>query len=318
MRKEKRNLTRKEFIKTSSKAAMATGIIAGTPLTILASSGKHLHSTNLSGTGELATSTLGNTGIKMTKLGVGAPRIQEPSVLRYALDQGITFIDTGRGYANGKNEIMVGEAIKGKRKDFTIQSKMRINPNLEGEKLKSESTSRKIHEIINKTLEESLKALQTDYIDVMLFHNGSDSEFLYHEATMEAFAKAKKEGKILACGFSAHINQVELTRQHNDHPFYDVMMLAFNPHGGYIKPNVRDYSWDQEALIAELTKATDAGTGIIAMKTCLGGPYCCEGDSEKTFPGAVKWILAQPYVHTSAVAMANFQQIDEHLAVHKS
>ena len=51
------------------------------------------------------------------------------------------------------------------------------------------------------------------------------------------------------------------------------MMMAFNPHGGYNKPGVRDYSWDQQALITELTRAADAGTGIIAMKTCLGGPY---------------------------------------------
>jgi len=75
---------------------------------------------------------------------------------------------------------------------------------------------------------------------------------------------------------------------------------------------------DQETLISELKKASDAGTGIVAMKTCFGEPYCCEGDAVKTFAGAVKWTLAQPYVHTSAVAMANFRQLEEHLSVNKS
>ena len=314
MKKDKRNISRRKFVKTASQAALAGGMLAGTPVSILAGGTR---SASLKHSGELATSTLGKTGIKMTKLGVGAPRITEASVLRYALDQGISFIDTGRFYGKGKNEVMVSEVIKGKRKDFTIQSKVKINQ-LVDENLNNESISKKIHEVFNKSLEESLKALQTDYIDILLFHDGSKTELVNHEAVREAFAKAKKEGKILAHGFSAHTNQVELSKKHNADPFYDVMMLAFNPHGGYNKPNVRDYSWDQETLISELKKASAAGTGIVAMKTCFGGPYCCEGDAEKTFAGAVKWTLAQPYVHTSAVAMANFRQLEEHLSVNKS
>ena len=61
-----------------------------------------------------------------------------------------------------------------------------------------------------KSLEESLEALQTDFIDVMLFHHGSTSKWLYHEAVKESFTRAKEQGKILASGFSAHTNQVEL------------------------------------------------------------------------------------------------------------
>ena len=150
----------------------------------------------------------------------------------------------------------------------------------------------------------------------MLFHDGSTSELLYHEAVLESFTKAKKEGKIRASGYSIHYNLIERVKQHNENPFYDVVMYSFNPHGRY-KNSQRDYSWDQETLMVELEKAADSGTGIVAMKTCLGGPYCCEGDAENTYPGAVKWVLQQPYIHTSAVAMASFQQLDEHLEVHR-
>ena len=305
MKHQKRKFTRKDFIKTSTMGALASGVIAGTPVKLLSDSKK------------LTETTLGKTGIKMTKLGVGAPRIQVASVLKYALDNGITFIDTGRNYANGQNEKMVGEAIIGKRKDFVIQSKVQIRPDLGAQKLNSKSMSYKIRETFNKSLEDSLKALQTDYIDIMLFHGATENKILYHDAVLESFTKAKQEGKILATGFSTHTHIVEHVQRHNKDPLYDVMMLCFNPHGGYTR-NSRDNKWDQEALIAELTSAADSGTGIIAMKTCLGGPYACEGNSESTFPGAVKWVMQQPYIHAAVVAMANFQQLDEHLAVHKT
>jgi len=304
MKGPKRRFTRKEFIKTSSMGALATGMMAGAPVRLLADGKK------------LATATLGSTGLTVTKLGIGAPRIQEASVLRYALDNGITFIDTGRRYANGKNEEMVGEVIKGKRKDFVIQSKLNINIDRGKGKSNRESVSAKIRDQFNKSVEESLRALGTDYIDVMLFHDGDD-ELLYHEAVLEAFTNAKKEGKILAAGFSVHSNLVEIVKKHNSEKFFDVIMASFNPHAGYQRIT-RNEKWDQQALITELKKAADAGTGIVAMKTCLGGTWQCEGDAEATYPGAVKWVLAQPYIHTSAVAMASFQQLDEHLSVHKS
>jgi hypothetical protein len=178
MKFQKRNFTRKEFIKTSSMGALATGMLAGTSLKMMAGSGQITGSTENQGSGELAKSTLGKTGIEMTRLGVGAPRIQEPNVLKYALDSGVTFIDTGRIYSNGKNEIMVGEVVKGRRKDLVIQSKLKMNEKAIEGKLNSEATSAKIRDIFNKSLDESLAALQTDYIDVMLFHDGSTNELL--------------------------------------------------------------------------------------------------------------------------------------------
>ncbi len=324
MKKDKRNLTRKEFLKTSSKAAIATGIAAGTPLTILANSTNSSSPSNSSGiSGTLATSILGNTGIEITKLGIGAPRIQEASVLRYALDNGVTFIDTGRSYANGKNEIMVGEVIKGKRKEFVIQSKAKFRLDKNTDKLGSEATDKKIKQKFAQSVEESLKALQTDYIDIMLFHGVDDPKLFLQDSVKEAFTKAKKEGKILACGFSVHVDLINIMKLHNKDPFYDTIMLSFNPYGRYKNQN-RDYAWDQETLITEVKKADDNGTGIIAMKTCLGGQWPSPDSSNNaddtvkpSYPGAVKWVLEQPYIHGSAVAMANFQQLDEHLAVHK-
>lgn len=299
----KDKITRKEFIRTSSMGALGAGMLAASPVRIWPDQKK------------LATATLGRTGIQVTKLGVGAPRIEEASVLRYALDNGITFIDTGRVYANGKNEEMVGKAVKGNRKEFVIQSKLRMNIDPEDMKNDPGTLSSRIKQQFDKSLEESLQALQTDFIDILLYHNG-DTGLLYHEAILDSFTKAKKEGKIRACGFSVHSNLVANMERHNREKFFDVVMVSFNPHAGYQRVN-RSEKWDQDALIAELEKAAERGTGIVAMKTCLGGTWRCQGDSEASYPGAVKWVLAKPYIHSSAVAMASFQQLDEHFQVHK-
>jgi hypothetical protein len=54
------------------------------------------------------------------------------------------------------------------------------------------------------------------------------------------------------------------------------------------------------------------GTGIVAMKTCSGGKYSSKKGTPPNYPDAVKWVLSQDFVDTSAVAMANFDEIDQH------
>jgi hypothetical protein len=69
--------------------------------------------------------------------------------------------------------------------------------------------------------------------------------------------------------------------------------------------------WDQPALEIEMDKAKKLGVGRIAMKTCSGGPYSPDGKSEPSFENALRWILTQNKVHSMAVAMGNFEQMEE-------
>jgi len=110
-----KKISRKKFIKQSSFGVIGTGIILNTPGGVFPPSFA------------LKKSMLGNTGIEPTGLGFGATRTDQPAVLKYALSQGITLIDTGRMYAQGKNEEMVGSVIKDVRKDLIIQSKVSSN-----------------------------------------------------------------------------------------------------------------------------------------------------------------------------------------------
>lgn len=303
MKQQGKNITRKEFIRTSSIGVIGAGVISSGSFSLLNSKSR------------LVTNQIGNTGIESTRLGMGATRTQEPGVIKAAIDGGIRFLDTGRSYARGKNEEMIGEVIKDFRKEITIQSKAKFNEDEIREKLRNESRKHVVSRIFNKSLEESLAALQTDYIDIMLYHGAQEIEPLYDEAVAGALEKAKKEGKIRAMGFSAHLNQANLVALNNKEKIFDVMMLAFNHRGGYVhSTNGRKYDWEQDALIKELKIAAAAGTGIIAMKTCSGGPCAMDADREPSLPQAVRWIITQDYIHSTAPAMANYTEVEEHIS----
>ena len=250
---------------------------------------------------------LGNTGIKVTSIGFGTPRTQEPAVLKSAIEKGITFLDTGRAYANGQNEIMIGKVLKGKRDQFVIQSKMKIDLK------KGTASAEEIKNQMETSLKGSLEALQTDYIDVMLLHGVRDEEMLQNETIRKVFTEMKNRGAIKACGFSSHSNHINMLKEANKDHFFDVVMVPFNPFGGF-KHSQSDWStsWNQVALIAEMKKAHKNGTGIVAMKTCSGGAYNFYNQEQSSYSGAVKWVLSHRFVDTTAVAMANFKEISEH------
>lgn len=250
---------------------------------------------------------LGNTGILVTPVGFGTPRTQEPAVLRKAIDAGIDFLDTGRAYANGQNEIMIGNVLKGIRERFVIQSKMKVDIT------EGQTTPAEIREQMETSLQQSLKALQANYIDVMLLHGISDEAMLRNQTIRKVFIEMKRRGEIRACGFSSHSNHVNMLKEANKDHFFDVIMVPFNPFGAF-KHSKSGWttSWDQKALKQEMKIARENGTGIIAMKTCSGGPYAFENQERANYSGAVKWVLSHEFVDTTAIAMANFNEIKEH------
>jgi len=299
MGQKKKSITRKEFIKRTSAGVVGAGLFLNSAHGLQTNSGMEKR-------------ILGRTGLKVTPVGFGASRTQEPALLLAAIDAGINFIDTGRSYANGQNEVMVGKTVKNIRKDLVIQSKVRIRMEETGEALRHESAHARIKDIMSASLNESLSALQTDYIDIWLIHGADNVEIIHHEAVMAFFEKAKKDGKIRACGFSTHANQVELLQKANEKWFYDVYMATYNFKGAYVHSNTGHHAeYDQEGVERELKTAFQNNLGIIGMKTCSAGPYAFDANSRPTFGNAVKWIVDQPFIHTSAVAMANFDQIRE-------
>ncbi|MFO7889973.1 MAG: aldo/keto reductase [bacterium] len=305
MSKEKKSsITRKEFLKQSA-GIVATGLI-GTNTSSLLGMRKIIKDNN----SELR--ILGRTGIKVSPLCYGASRTMEPALVHAALDKGINFIDTGRSYSNGENEIMLGKALKGMRKDLVIQSKARVRISKEEEKLNTKSIRDKIFTMLTTSLNESLNALQTDYIDILLLHGIQSPDILFNEAVIEFFQNVKKSGKIRACGFSSHSNQVAVLKNANKNSFYDVFMVPYNHKGSFIHSLSGRYSeWDQPAVEKELKKAADQNCGIVAMKTCSAGSYAPDPDTKPSYTHALKCVIEHPFIHSAAVAMANFNEIEE-------
>jgi len=301
MTKKKSNqITRKEFIKKSSAGVVGAGIIIQKPISLV------------KWANDPEKRILGRSGIEVTTLGFGASRTQESALLLAALDTGINFIDTGRSYARGQNEVMVGKTIKEKRKNLIVQSKVRIRPTEKGEALKSGEAIQKIKNMMQKSLDESLKALQTDYIDIWLIHGADSEEIIHHETVMEFFADLKKKGIIRASGFSSHHNQAELLKADNKIKFYDVAMVSYTFSGSFIHSNSGTLSeYDQKALETEMKIAHNHQKGIIGMKTCSAGSLKDKDSPKATFGNAIQWVLNKPYIQSAAVAMANFDQIAE-------
>jgi len=256
---------------------------------------------------------VGKTGIMVTPVCFGASRTNDESLIKYSIDKGFNLIDTGRSYANGNNERLVGKAVSGIRKNVVIQSKIRLDPN----ELPSEGKGRKgaeeIKSVLNSRLEASLKALDSDYIDILLYHDASKENLLFHPEVMKFFDGMKNTVVRIAHGFSAHNDLMNLHEMNNRELFYDIIMVPFNHKGSFVHSVSGRYSeWDQTRLISMLTEAGKKGIGVIAMKTCSGGKYSPSPDVAPGYPEAVRWVIQHPYISSAAVAMANFEQINEH------
>lgn len=303
-KKKPTRITRKDFLKKSSKGI--TGFIA---YDVLRKGPLHLLGQDKP---PLQKRLMGRSGIQATSLGFGAARTMETSLLLAALDHGINFIDTGRSYFNGNNERMVGKALKGIRKEVVIQSKMKIRLNENGSQ---SSASQALWKNMEAELQASLKALQTDYIDIMLIHDAGKTQVLENETVMEFFSSAKKEGWIRAHGFSCH-DEIELLQSANESGFYDIIMLPFNHKGSYVHMlSGNYYEWDQPRVEIELEKAHKNNLGVVVMKTCSAGPYASAGGSQPSYPGAIKWVLDHSYISVAAVAMSNFDEVKENVLV---
>ncbi len=145
---------------------------------------------------------LGKSDLKISRIGFGCMSLKDDQaeneqILHKAIEYGISYFDTADIYNKGMNETCVGKALKGKREQAIIATKV-------GNQLRSDGSgldwnSRK--EYILTAVEESLRHLQTDYIDLYQLHGGTIDDPI--DETIEAFELLKKQGKIRYYGISS-------------------------------------------------------------------------------------------------------------------
>lgn len=299
--KEENGISRKEFIKRTAAGLIGLGVASS-------------FSINYGYSEKGAARKLGRTGIQVRPVGFGATRSMEKELLKAGLDKGINFIDTGRHYFNGRNERMVGEVVKNIRDKVVIQSKLRIRD--WGKSIQMVEGAERIKKEMDSSIDQSLKALETDYIDIMLIHGAESPALVYHDVVLQCFEKAKTSGKIRACGFSTHSNQTDMIKVNNEKLFYDVIMVSFNHKGSFVHSQTGRYSeWDQASMVKELQRAGKNNIGIVAMKTCSAGPYAFPDEKKPSYRSALKWVLNHSFIDTTAVAMATYDEIKENIQV---
>lgn len=146
---------------------------------------------------QLGNSDLFVSEISLGCMSLGTEKEEAKSIIDRALEAGINYLDTADLYDFGKNEEIVGEAIKGRRDELIIGTKVGNNftPGQEG----WEWDPSKKH--IKSAVKDSLKRLGTDYIDLYQLHGGTINDPI--DESIEAFEELKKEGLIREYGISS-------------------------------------------------------------------------------------------------------------------
>jgi predicted aldo/keto reductase-like oxidoreductase len=234
--------------------------------------------------------TLGRTGLKVTIVSFGAMLTPEAEVIKVAFEHGINYVDTARRYMNGRNEEIVGEALKGRRDKVFVATKTRPS-----------STSKAD---IFKDVETSLRALGTDSVDVIQLHSLNGQERVYIQETREALVRLKEQGKVRFFGVTTHTNQAEVLHALVDdrERFFDTALVAYNFKSG---PSVRE----------AVARAAQAGIGIIAMKTQAGGYETDALGPISPHQAALKWALQNKHIANAIPGMRDMAELREDIAV---
>ena len=235
--------------------------------------------------------TLGRTGLKITIISFGAMLTPEPEVMKIAFDHGVNYVDTARRYMGGKNEEIVAKALKGMRDKVYVATK--ISP---------ASTSK---ESIFKDVETSLKALETDYVDVIQLHNLTGREDrIFNPEIREALVRLKEQGKVRFFGVTTHKNEAEVLHALADDKdrFFDTALVKYN------------FKSDAQTKQA-IARAAQANIGIIAMKTLAGGYATDVLGPFSPYQAAIKWVLQDQHITATIPGMRDLAQLREDIAV---
>jgi uncharacterized protein len=233
-------------------------------------------------TGGIPYRALGSTGEKVSIIGVGGYHLGNPKdeqvairIVRTALDNGINFLDNSWDYHGGESMVRMGKALQGgyRNKAFLM--------------CKTDSHSR---DGISRQIDESLKKLQTDHVDLMQFHEvirPDDPEKIFAKGgAIEGMMEAKKQGKVRHIGFTGHkdpkihLHMLDVSKQHNFK--FDTVQMPVN---------VLDEHFDSFTKMV-LPRLVDEKIGPLGMKPIAAGKAVESGTV--TAPECLRFALSMP------------------------
>jgi len=251
---------------------------------------------------EMQKRRLARTGLDVSIVGFGAiklPGVDEQTAgraLNRALDLGMNFIDTARGY--GDSERKIGKTVGHRRGDFYLGTK----------------TAERSAKGLASELETSLRELRTDCIDVYFLHSVSDrptwNAVTAPNGALEGAKRAKEQGKIRHISVSIHrdLNVMKAAIESGE---FDVIMLAYSPVD----------SEDVGPAILPLAKQHDLG--VVIMKGLCGGALNSYRDDAGVEPrpedpivaGSLRYIVSNDAVTCVIPGMKAAWQVEQNAAV---
>ena len=225
---------------------------------------------------------LGKTGVQVSILGVGGYHLgsaqglsEARTIVDAALDAGINFFDNAWEYHGGRSEEWLGEAIRQKRDRAFLMTKV--------------CTHGRSKRIALGMLEESLRRLQTDHLDLWQIHEviyDNDPDLIFKtDGAAEALLQAKQEGKVRFVGFTGHKDPSIHLKMLAQGFAFDAVQMPLN----CFDANFRSFETE---VLPELNRR---GVAVLGMKS-MGG------SGEMVRHGAVTAVEALSYAMSLPVA----------------
>jgi len=251
--------------------------------------------------GEVPRRKLGATGESVSIIGVGGHTMalaqsEEESIriIQEAIDGGINFMDNAWEYHQGRSETVMGKALRGKRDQVFLMTK--VCAHVRGQSKQA----------CLEMLEESLKRLQTDRLDLWMLHELGTMEEV--EAAwkpggpIEALTEAKKQGKVRYVGFTGHRSaEIHLSMLKHDYP-YDAVLMPVNA----FEPNRKGFRTE---VLPELMKRK---MGVLGIKSLGGTPARILREGKFTARQLLRFSLSHP-ITTQIVGMSSLQNLRDNL-----
>jgi aryl-alcohol dehydrogenase-like predicted oxidoreductase len=244
--------------------------------------------------------SLGKTGAQVSILGVGGYHLgstknqqEATELVATAMGAGINFFDNAWEYHDGVSEEKLGIALKGKRQDAFVMSKV--------------CTHGRGKDVAMQQLEESLRRLQTDHLDLwqiheVVYYNDPDLIFAPGGAA-EALLAAKQQGKVRFIGFTGHKNPaIHLKMLSHDFPF-DTVQMPLNCLDATFR------SFETQVLPV----ATRKGMGVLGMKS-LGGSGEIVTNGAATAHEGLSYAMSLP-VSTTISGMESLAVLQQNLKI---
>jgi len=276
---------------------------------------------------QLGTSDIYISELTLGCMSLGTDKKNAANMIDYALENGINHLDTADLYGFGKNEEIVGEAIKNRRQDIILTTKGGNHFNSSKEDWFWDASKT----YIMQAAKESLKRLQTNYIDFYMLHGGTIDDPI--DETIEAFEQLKKEGTIRAYGISSirpnvireyvqksHIDgvmmQYSMLDRRPEEEMLDLLhqnqisVLSRGPLANGMLSNKATKQVDKKAQEGYLDYSYEEMATIIKHLTAL----IDESDMDSFNTTALKYVLKHPAIASAVFGASSMGQITDNLA----